>query len=80
MPEVADVAVVGIPDSLAGELPRAFIVLKLNAELDEEKVTKYVNAKVAHYKKLKGGVKFIESIPRNPNGKILRNELKIIKC
>lgn len=80
IPEVADVAVVGIPDSLAGEVPRAFVVLKPSAVLDEEKVTKYINPKVAHYKKLKGGVKFIDSIPRNPNGKILRNELKIAKC
>lgn len=79
LPDVADVAVVGIPDSLAGELPRAFVVLKPNTKMDEEQITKYVNPKVAHYKKLKGGVKFIDAIPRNPNGKILRNELKI-KC
>lgn len=77
LPGVADVAVVGIPDTLAGEIPRAFIVLKPGVSLTEEDVVKYINPKVAHYKKLAGGVKFIEAIPRNPNGKILRNELKI---
>lgn len=80
LPEVADVAVVGIPDSLAGEIPRAYVVLKPNTKIDEEKITKYIDPKVTHYKKLKGGVKFIDAIPRNPNGKVLRNELKIIKC
>lgn len=74
---MADVAVVGIPDTLAGELPRAFIVVKPGAKLAEEDITQYVNPKVTHYKKLAGGVRFIETIPRNPNGKILRNELKL---
>ena len=77
--DVADVAVVGVPDSLAGEVPRAFVVKKPNTQISEEEISLYVNPKVAHYKKLSGGVKFIEAIPRNPNGKILRNELKIIK-
>lgn len=79
LPEVSDVAVVGVPDTLAGEVPRAFVVVKPNSTLTEEDITKYVNPKVTHYKKLAGGVKFIDQIPRNPNGKILRNELKIIK-
>lgn len=79
LPDVSDVAVVGVPDTLAGEVPRAFVVKKPNATLTEEDVIKYVNPKVTPYKKLVGGVRFIEIIPRNPNGKILRNELKIIK-
>lgn len=77
IPEIADVAVVGIPDTLAGEVPRAFCVKKPNAKINEEDILLYVNPKVTHYKKLAGGVKFIDVIPRNPNGKILRNELKI---
>lgn len=77
IPEIADVAVVGVPDTLAGEVPRAFVVKKPNAEIAEEDIILYVNSKVTHYKKLAGGVKFIDVIPRNPNGKILRNELRI---
>ncbi|XP_017768016.1 PREDICTED: probable 4-coumarate--CoA ligase 3 [Nicrophorus vespilloides] len=76
---IIDVAVVGIPDTLAGEVPRAFVVKKPGSTITEDDVLLYVNPKVTHYKKIAGGIKFIESIPRNPNGKILRNELKI-KC
>lgn len=79
LPGVADVAVVGVPDTLAGEVPRAFVVRREGAKLSEDDVASHVNPKVAHYKKLSGGVKFVQMIPRNPNGKILRNELKIIK-
>ncbi|CAH0560616.1 unnamed protein product [Brassicogethes aeneus] len=77
---IADAAVVGIPDTLAGEVPRAFIVKRKDSDITEEDITKYVNLKVTHYKRLAGGVKFVESIPRNPSGKILRNELKIQNC
>lgn len=77
IPGVADVAVVGIPDTLAGEVPRAFVVVKPDTKLSEEEITKYVNPKVTHYKKISGGVRFVKMIPRNPNGKIMRNELKL---
>lgn len=78
IPQVADVAVVGIPDTLAGEVPRAYVVKKVDVKITEDDIIKYVNPKVIHYKKLAGGVRFVNSIPRNPNGKILRNELKVI--
>lgn len=74
---VADAAVVGIPDTLAGELPKAYVVKIPGVNINEEDIQRLVNQKVTHYKKLAGGVKFIESIPRNPSGKILRNELKL---
>jgi 4-coumarate--CoA ligase len=77
LPGVADVAVAGIPDALAGEVPKAFIVRNPGSNLSEDDVLLYINPKVAHYKKIAGGVKFVECIPRNPSGKILRNELKI---
>lgn len=75
---VADVAVVGIPDTLAGELPRAYVVRRQGAKVTADEVLEYVNPKVTSYKKLAGGVKFIESIPRNPAGKVLRNELRLV--
>ncbi|KAJ8986094.1 hypothetical protein NQ317_003389 [Molorchus minor] len=74
---IVDAAVVGIPDTLAGEVPRAYVVRKSGLNINEEDIQRLVNSKVTHYKKLVGGVKFIESIPRNPSGKILRNELKL---
>nr|CAH7753848.1 unnamed protein product [Callosobruchus chinensis] len=75
---VSDAAVVGIPDALAGEVPRAFVVTKPGVEVTEEDIHRFINSKVTHYKKLVGGVRFIEAIPRNPSGKILRNELRVL--
>ena len=75
-PAIEDVAVIGIPDEAAGELPRAYIVLKNSAITSEYEIHDYLEEKVAPYKKLKGGVHFVEMIPRNPSGKILRKDLK----
>lgn len=78
---VADVAVVGIPDE-EEEVPRAFIVpvpsLLSNVEQEQEaqRITAWMNSKVAPYKRLRGGVCFVESIPRNAGGKILRRLLR----
>ncbi|KPJ20010.1 putative 4-coumarate--CoA ligase 3 [Papilio machaon] len=77
-PEVADVAVVGIPDALAGEVPKAFVVLKANHKLTEKQIYDVVAQKLTKYKRLEGGVAFLHSIPRNAAGKILRNELKVL--
>lgn len=78
IPGVIDAAVVGIPDALSDEVPKAFVVKNPNANLTDMDVIKYVNSRVVHYKKLTGGVLFLESIPRNPSGKILRNQLKVM--
>ncbi|XP_063828665.1 probable 4-coumarate--CoA ligase 1 isoform X4 [Ostrinia nubilalis] len=77
-PEVADVAVVGMPDPLAGELPKAFVVLKPNHKLTEKQVYDLVAQKLTKYKHLEGGVAFLDAIPRNAAGKIMRNELKVL--
>lgn len=78
IPGVADAAVVGIPDARAGELPRAFVVCHPDSQnLTEAEVQHYVTPKVASYKKLAGGVKFIDVIPRNAAGKVLRHQLKV---
>lgn len=78
---VADVAVVGIQDDKGkGEVPRAFIVpassLPSNEEEDAERIIAWVDSKVAPYKRLRGGIRFVESIPRNASGKILRRVLR----
>ncbi|KAG8293956.1 hypothetical protein J6590_003123 [Homalodisca vitripennis] len=77
MPGVADCAVVGIPDILSGEIPRAFVVLRPGHHLTESEVCSFLEPKVAPYKKLAGGVRFLDVIPRNPAGKVLRDELKV---
>lgn len=78
MPEVADVAVVGMPDPLAGEVPKAFVVLKQKNKLTEKDVYDLVAQKLTKYKHLAGGVQFLDVIPRNAAGKIMRNELKVL--
>ncbi|XP_052064670.1 probable 4-coumarate--CoA ligase 1 isoform X2 [Mytilus californianus] len=76
-PAVADVAVIGIQAGEdVGEVPKAYVVPKPGITLTEEDITNFVDANVAPYKKLRGGVKLIDSIPKTASGKILRREVK----
>lgn len=75
-PAVLDVAVIGVPDDLAGELPRAYVVKKPGVEATPEDVIQFIDTKVAPHKRLKGGVVFLDSIPKTSTGKLLRRELK----
>lgn len=74
-PGVMDVAVVGVPDERSGELPRAYVVRK-NRNVSEQSIIDYVAERAASHKKLGAGVMFVESLPKNQTGKILRRELK----
>ncbi|XP_055691232.1 uncharacterized protein LOC129794475 [Lutzomyia longipalpis] len=75
-PKVLDAAVIGLPDDAAGELPLAFVVKKPNTDVTEKEIKDYIASKVTNYKQLRGGVRFIDEIPKNPSGKILRRELR----
>lgn len=75
-PKVRDAAVIGVPDELAGELPMAFIVKQAADLLTADEVMKFIEDRVSNAKKLRGGVKFIDEIPKNPSGKILRRHLR----
>ncbi len=74
-PAVADVAVIGIPDDEAGELPKAFVTLKPEMEATETDIKDYVAEKVATYKQIQM-VEFIDEIPKSASGKILRRFLR----
>ncbi|CAF4911134.1 unnamed protein product [Pieris macdunnoughi] len=76
MDGIADCGVVGLPDEIAGELPVAFVLLQPGAKLTETQITEYVASKVSPAKRLRGGVIFVDEIPKNPSGKILRRELR----
>ena len=65
----------GVDDERSGELPRAFVV-RSSDDLTEQQVEDYVKGRVAEYKQLKGGVKFIKEIPKSASGKIQRRLLK----
>jgi acyl-CoA synthetase (AMP-forming)/AMP-acid ligase II len=71
-PAIADAAVIPFPDEEAGEVPKAFVVLK--AEASEEEIKDFVAERVAPYKKIRQ-MEFIEQIPKSPSGKILRRVL-----
>ncbi|KAF5985368.1 putative phenylacetyl-CoA ligase [Fusarium bulbicola] len=80
-PHVFDCAVIQVPDERSGEVPKAFVVKSSLAEsLDEDKVAndimKHVADNKASYKQLRGGVEFLEVIPKSPSGKILRRLLR----
>lgn len=68
---------IGKPDESAGELALAFVVKQDDEELTEEDVKKFIAEKGASSaKRLHGGVIFVDEIPKNPSGKILRRELR----
>ncbi|XP_073950378.1 luciferin 4-monooxygenase isoform X1 [Choristoneura fumiferana] len=75
---VAECGVVGAPDELAGELPTAFVVRQPGAAVSEKELVEYVAKKVSPAKHLRGGVIFLDEIPKNASGKILRRELKLL--
>ncbi len=74
-PAVADCAVVSHPDEEAGEIPKAFVVLHKGASATATDLMRFVEGKVAGYKRIRA-VEFIDEIPKNPSGKILRRVLK----
>lgn len=74
--DVADAAVIGIPNAKFGEVPRAYVVAKENKKLDEESLHKFVEEKVAPYKHIKGGIVQVDEIPKTASGKILKKDLK----
>ncbi|MBJ8496234.1 AMP-binding protein [Acinetobacter oleivorans] len=74
-PAIADVAVVAHPDENAGEIPRAFIVLQPNSNVNKNEIMAFVATKVAPHKRIRI-VDFIEAIPKSQSGKILRKELR----
>nr|BAJ41368.1 firefly luciferase [Nipponoluciola cruciata] len=77
-PSIDDAGVTGIPDEDAGELPAAFVVVKPGRHLTEENVINYVSSQVSSAKRLRGGVRFLDTIPKGSTGKIDTNALKQI--
>lgn len=73
-PDIADIAVIGVPDERFGQRLAAFIVVRPDSETDETVVRDYLKDKVSRFEQPRD-IRIVDSIPRNPAGKVLRNEL-----
>jgi acyl-CoA synthetase (AMP-forming)/AMP-acid ligase II len=80
-PHIQDAAVIGIQkkDEPEVEMPRAYVARKPTADaknLTEDEVKSYCKERLAKYKELSGGVRFIDAVPRNATGKPLKRILR----
>jgi acyl-CoA synthetase (AMP-forming)/AMP-acid ligase II len=73
-PDIAENAVIGVPDEQFGRRLAAFIVLRPRSGLDEPAIREYLKGKVSRFEQPRD-IYLVDSIPRNPAGKVLRKEL-----
>ena len=74
-PEVQEVAVIGVPDEVRGEVPKAFVIRAEGATVDEAALRKFCREQIANYK-VPRTFEIVEDLPRNPTGKVLKRMLK----
>ena len=72
---VADAAVIGVADERLGEVGRAFVVARPGAVLDEQHVIAYTREHLANFKAPRS-VRFVDELPRNNGGKVLKTQLR----
>ena len=75
-PDVAEVAVIGVPSERWGETPLAVVVARADVVPDAAALVGWINGRVGKQQRV-SGVAFRDSLPRNPNGKILKRELRV---
>ncbi|WP_088291770.1 class I adenylate-forming enzyme family protein [Ureibacillus sinduriensis] len=75
IPQVLEAAVVGIPHEVYGEVPKAFVVVKGGQSVTAEEVLTYCGTQLAKYK-IPMEIEFMEKLPRNASGKVLKHTLK----
>jgi fatty-acyl-CoA synthase len=76
LPQVADAAIIGVPNERWGEVGMAIIVRKADQELEEGDVIRHCLGRLAKFK-VPQSVVFVDSLPRNATGKVLKRELRV---
>ncbi len=74
-PAIKEVAVIGIPDPHWVERVHALVVLRENTQATEEEIIAFCKDNIAHYKVPKS-IEFVKDLPKNPQGKILKKEIR----
>ncbi len=74
-PEVAEVAVIGVPSERWGETVHAVIVPRSGIEPDPQTIIAWTRTRIAGYK-VPRSIEFVDQLPRNPSGKVLRRLLR----
>lgn len=75
IPEILEAAIIGIPDDILGEVPKAFVALKKNKQITAAEIVEYCKKRLAKYK-VPQIVEFVEALPRNASGKVLKTDLR----
>jgi acyl-CoA synthetase (AMP-forming)/AMP-acid ligase II len=74
-PAVSEVAVIGVPDDKWGESVKAIVVLKPGQRATADEIMTFARTRIAGYKTPRS-VDFVEALPRNPSGKLLKRQLR----
>jgi acyl-CoA synthetase (AMP-forming)/AMP-acid ligase II len=73
-PDIAEAAVIGEPDALKGEVASAFVVLRRGRAVSESEIKKFCRSRMPLYR-VPATIRFLDALPRNPAGKLLRSAL-----
>ena len=77
-PKIKEVAIIGVPDKLRGEVPKAFITTKENENLSIEELRGFLKEHLAHFK-IPHYFELVDSLPKNRTGKIDKQALKKVE-